>query len=1127
MLEDRTVPATFTVTTDADVGAGSLRQAVLNANTASGADLIDFSNYFNTPRTIMLASQISITGPVTIDGPSSANVTISGNDAVRIFDTQSAPTDTPISLVDLTLTLGHAPTDEYGGAVRTGDEALSLTRCNFTANTTDGRGGGAIFVDGGTLTATECVFKSNSALFGYASGGGILFYSPNGNAALTRCVIADNVVVGATARGGGLSVNGTLILESSTVSGNQASGVIGPYSYYYPSYGGGIDATGSALIRNCTISGNSSGVGGGINANTLSVQNSTITGNAANDVNGGGGIWATKVTLESSIVALNSAYTSQFASDIFAFIADAKTSSIYNHTDVITFNDLGGNRPAFEDPRLGPLQNNGGPTMTHSLLPGSPCVDVGSNPANLSVDQRGPGFPRVLNGKTDIGAYEGIDPIPIVTPISMPATITSTGGTNFMVAVRYDDGTGIDLATIDLNDIAVTGPGYAVPQSPIARAISGSGQVVTVTYTLPAPGGTFDYLDDGQYSVAMVGNQVGDTDVPVQHFVAVGQLGTFGVNISIPGPLVVDEPSDIEDANFKAGHFSLREALRMANGSMGTNDIITFSPTVFGTPRTLDLAAGELAVTDPLTLIGPGAGLLTLNAGGASRLFNINLSDWTSLVSLSGLTLINGMSGGILANAKLTVSDSVINNCQGTADLLFGGGIYAGAGLTLSGVVISNCTATSCGGGVFAYGTVVIERSSFVNNVAGVSGGGLYIVTSSTMQISDSAIVGNSTNSSPDNSGGGGGIFISILNTAGSFIRNSTISNNVAAKNGVGGGIFLATDGALPIANSTITGNMSPNRGGGICGRFDSAFSVVLNSTIIAGNSASIGPDMGFFNMTTVTSNKSLIGVANAGGFTLAGTGNKTGTLAAPLNPMLAALANNGGSTKTHALLPGSPAIDAGNNAAGLTFDQRGTGFVRVYNGKADIGAFEVQPNTLPPCVGSKAVIINGGATQRSRVTSVTIDFDQVVTLPVNVADAFQLKRQSDNALVALTANVKSDSATHVTLTFTGALSQFGSLEDGRYTIMVLASKVSNANGKLDGDCNGIGGDDFVLASAGATGVFRLFGDSDGNAAVNSNDFAAFRTFFGLGASIFDFNNDGQTNSNDFAEFRKRFGLTI
>src|SRR5262245_4514800 len=134
-LEYRTTPATFTVTTDSDFGAGSLRQAVLNANTAAGADLIDFSNYFNTPRTITLASQISITGPVTIDGPSAANVTISGNDAVRIFDTQSAPVGTQISLLDLTLTSGHAPTNEYGGGVRTGDETVSLTRCTLTANT--------------------------------------------------------------------------------------------------------------------------------------------------------------------------------------------------------------------------------------------------------------------------------------------------------------------------------------------------------------------------------------------------------------------------------------------------------------------------------------------------------------------------------------------------------------------------------------------------------------------------------------------------------------------------------------------------------------------------------------------------------------------------------------------------------------------------------------------------------------------------------------------------------------------------------------------------------------------------------------------------------------------------------
>jgi hypothetical protein len=129
--------------------------------------------------------------------------------------------------------------------------------------------------------------------------------------------------------------------------------------------------------------------------------------------------------------------------------------------------------------------------------------------------------------------------------------------------------------------------------------------------------------------------------------------------------------------------------------------------------------------------------------------------------------------------------------------------------------------------------------------------------------------------------------------------------------------------------------------------------------------------------------------------------------------------------------------------------------------------------------------------------------------------------------LVDLTAKVVDDTATHVSLTFNGALSESGSLADGRYTLTIFNSKVSNSNGNLDGDCNGIGGDDFILASAGTTGIFRLFGDADGNATVNSTDFAVFRTFFGLGASMFDFNGDAQTNSNDFAEFRKRFGVSV
>src|SRR5262245_17533014 len=138
-LEDRTVPAIFTVSNDANTGVGSLRQAVLDANTAAGADTIVFSSYFNVPRTITLATEIGITGAVTIDGPSAANVNISGNNLVRIFNTQVAAAGTAINLLDLTLKAGK----DVGGAVSAADEAVSVTRCVFTGNFASSGSGGA------------------------------------------------------------------------------------------------------------------------------------------------------------------------------------------------------------------------------------------------------------------------------------------------------------------------------------------------------------------------------------------------------------------------------------------------------------------------------------------------------------------------------------------------------------------------------------------------------------------------------------------------------------------------------------------------------------------------------------------------------------------------------------------------------------------------------------------------------------------------------------------------------------------------------------------------------------------------------------------------------------------------
>lgn len=168
---------------------------------------------------------------------------------------------------------------------------------------------------------------------------------------------------------------------------------------------------------------------------------------------------------------------------------------------------------------------------------------------------------------------------------------------------------------------------------------------------------------------------------------------------------------------------------------------------------------------------------------------------------------------------------------------------------------------------------------------------------------------------------------------------------------------------------------------------------------------------------------------------------------------------------------------------------------------------------------------INDNQAQRSRVTNVKVTFDSVVTLPTAAETASELRRQSDNALVGLTAEVQNTTRTTVTLTFNGALSEFGSLTDGRYTLTAFANRING--GAFDGNGDGNPLDNYVFTSSGTSGVFRLFGDSDGNARVDSDDFAAFRTAFGAGPSIFDFDGDGQTNSSDFAAFRKRFGLSL
>jgi Dockerin type I domain len=156
--------------------------------------------------------------------------------------------------------------------------------------------------------------------------------------------------------------------------------------------------------------------------------------------------------------------------------------------------------------------------------------------------------------------------------------------------------------------------------------------------------------------------------------------------------------------------------------------------------------------------------------------------------------------------------------------------------------------------------------------------------------------------------------------------------------------------------------------------------------------------------------------------------------------------------------------------------------------------------------------------------------------MPVNFAStptaAFSLVRTGGGAVsFSATANLI-NGRTVVTLSnFSGNETQFGSLADGRYTLTAIASQSSANTQPLDGNSDGLGGDNYVFNDS--QGLFRLFGDINGDQTVNGLDFGYFRDAFGTQTgdanflSYIDFNGDGVINGFDFGQFKTRFGTML
>jgi hypothetical protein len=404
-LEGRWVPTTVTNLNDS--GAGSLRQAIID--TPAGGT-VDFQPGL-TGTITLTTGELAIGKDVTIAGPGAGVITVSGNHALRVFHIATAST---VAISGLTIADGQVSGSTVMGGGIDNQGMLTLADCTVSNNSASANqivsaafGGG--IANAGTLIVTDCTVTGNSIIGGDIVRGGVW--------------------------GGGIYNGGTLTVTESTLNGNSASAA----GFAGAAYGAGIANAGTLTLAGSTLSGNAAsgtgvaGSGGGIsNSSTLTVIDSTLSDNQANG--NGGGIYggSTQVTVRNTIVATNTGLSAPDLSGTLDsqghnLIGDGTGGSGYADTDLV------GTAENPIDPLLGPLQDNGGPSQTIALLPGSPALNAG-DPAQLGVaDQRG----VIRAGGVNIGAYQASAASFILTA---PPKVTA--GTPFNLTVTAVDSFG-------------------------------------------------------------------------------------------------------------------------------------------------------------------------------------------------------------------------------------------------------------------------------------------------------------------------------------------------------------------------------------------------------------------------------------------------------------------------------------------------------------------------------------------------------------------------------------------------------------------------------------------------------------------------------------------------------------
>jgi CSLREA domain-containing protein len=649
-LESRFVLSTFTVNTladtvDADPAVTSLRDAITDANNEPGDNIINFS----VTGTINLTSPLpDLSSNIQIQGPDAANLTVRRDTggAYRIFTVAGGST---VVLDGLTIANGYA---DFGGGIANFG-TLTISTSILSNNQADDGGGGIYNFIFATLTVSNCTLSGNSAR---VSGGGIFSRSSS------TLTISNSTLSGNSASdGGGIYNGGTLAVSNCTLSLNQV--------YGYPAAGAGIYNDGGTLtVSNSSLCANGAadGSGGGIyNLGTLTVGNSTLSGNLAGIVGGG-------IDNSGSVSVSNSLGTLSLNNSIVA--NNGRSGDVAG--------SFTGSNNLFGSVSLGPLQNNGGPTETLGLPGGSPAIDAGSNTLAVdpitgmpvTSDQRG--FPRIVNGTADIGAFESEQETTTTTVTGSADTSVSGQSVTFTATVAPQAGSPNPTAT-GLIQFEIDGSDFGSPVSLIngsATSVISSQSVGSHTLSAVYVSDTADFLaSSGSTSITV--NPLTPTNL--QSVLTAAQTSGGTVTLATPTTdtlaTTLDTISSLPPSTTGTVVVDLSDNMTYEQQDSGGNTIPIVASAPSGTTVTIRCSTGNAAVYD-------------LQASGG----NVDIHGTTSSdgTPLGTITLV-GQSPALTVRAgNVTVGPAVILTTATNSPTI----LVTGGSLTLRGAVVQEST---------------------------------------------------------------------------------------------------------------------------------------------------------------------------------------------------------------------------------------------------------------------------------------------------------------------------------------------------------------------------------------------------------------------------------------------------